>query len=44
MSKRGRTILRGSGPYICLYSPECVEGEFCELRPNEALGSSAHSW
>jgi hypothetical protein len=23
-----------------LYSPECVEGELCELRPNGVLGSS----
>ena len=28
MSKRGRGILRGPGPYFCLYSPECVEVDF----------------
>jgi hypothetical protein len=32
MSKRGRGILRGPGPYFCLYSPECVEDEFHEVR------------
>jgi hypothetical protein len=32
MSKRGRGILRGSCPYFCLYSPECVEVEFPEVR------------
>jgi hypothetical protein len=31
MSKRGRSILRGSGPYLCLYSPECVEGGFSDV-------------
>src|SRR5918993_4652129 len=29
-----------SGPSSCLYSPECVEGEFCELRQSRMLGSS----
>jgi hypothetical protein len=32
MSKTGRGILRDPGPYFCLYSPECVEGEFSEVR------------
>jgi hypothetical protein len=32
MSKRGRGILRGPGPYSCPYSPECVEYAFCEVR------------
>jgi hypothetical protein len=32
MSKTGRGLLRGPGPYFCLYSPECVEGEFSEVR------------
>src|SRR5829696_5730493 len=27
-------------PSTCLYSPECVEGEFFEVRPNGVLGSS----
>jgi len=40
MSKRDRSILRGSGPYLCLYSPECVEGEFCEVRRYGVLRSS----
>jgi hypothetical protein len=31
MSNRGRGILRGPGPYFCLYSPECVEYEFSEV-------------
>jgi hypothetical protein len=31
MSKTGRGILRDPGPYFCLYSPECVEGEFSEV-------------
>ena len=25
MSKRGRNPVGCSGPYLCLYSPECVE-------------------
>jgi len=32
MSKTGRGILRDPGPYFCLYSPECVEEEFSEVR------------
>ena len=32
MSKTGRGILRDPGPYFRLYSPECVEEVFCELR------------
>ena len=28
-------------PSPCPYSPECVEYEFCELRHNGVLGSSA---
>jgi hypothetical protein len=39
MSKTGRGILGGPGPYFCLYSPECVEGEFSELRLAGVLGS-----
>jgi hypothetical protein len=31
MSKTVRGILRGPGPYYCLYSPECVEGRFSEV-------------
>src|SRR5215217_2516273 len=27
-----------------LYSPECVEGKFCELRRDGVLGNSALSW
>jgi hypothetical protein len=42
MSKRGRGILRGPGPYFCLYSPECVEGEFCEPRLYGVLRSALH--
>jgi hypothetical protein len=37
MSKRGRGILRGPGPYFCLYSPECVEEEFSEVRTAPVL-------
>jgi hypothetical protein len=29
------------GSFSCPYSPECVEGKFCERRPNSVLGSSA---
>jgi hypothetical protein len=37
MSKsRSRGILRGPGPYSCLYSPECVELEFSEVHIREA--------
>ena len=32
MSKRGRDPVGCPGPYRCLYSPECVEGEFSEVR------------
>jgi hypothetical protein len=40
MSKsRGRGILRGPGPYSCLYSPDCVEEECCELRVYGVLGN-----
>jgi hypothetical protein len=40
MSKTGRGILRDPGPYFCLYSSECVEEEFCELRLLGILGTS----
>ena len=40
MSKTGRGILRDPGPHFCLYSPECVEEEFCELRHDGVLGCS----
>jgi hypothetical protein len=43
MSKTGRGILRGPGPYFCLYSPECVEEKFCELRRDGVLRSSPKS-
>src|SRR5688572_30186118 len=36
---RGRA-LSGLGPISCPYSPECVEGEFCELRRHGVLRSS----
>src|SRR5215207_6105094 len=36
----GRTLEK-LGP--ALYSPECVEGEFCELHVNGVLGSSGYS-
>src|SRR5215203_5491796 len=37
--KGGPGLVR-SGPFSCPYSPECVEGEFCELRLTlEAVGS-----
>jgi hypothetical protein len=44
MSNRGRGILRGPGPYFCLYSPECVEGRFSEvgLPLYGVLRSSSH--
>jgi hypothetical protein len=32
MSKRGRDPVGCPGPYRCLYSPECVEEEFSEVR------------
>jgi hypothetical protein len=42
MSKTGRGILRDPTPSSCLYSPECVEGEFSkvELPLYGVLGSS----
>jgi hypothetical protein len=42
MSKTGRGILRDPGPYFCLYSPECVEVEFCEVRIDGVQRSSRH--
>ena len=39
MSKTGRGILRGPGPYFCLYSPECVEDVFYEVHIQETLVS-----
>jgi hypothetical protein len=44
MSKRGRGTLRGPGPYRCLYSPECVEYVFCELRQEFIADSSGPLW
>jgi hypothetical protein len=32
------------GPPTKVCSPECVEGEFCELRHNGVLGSSRASF
>src|SRR5215212_6125733 len=32
-------LLRGCDPSCGTYSPECVEGEFAELRPNGVLGN-----
>jgi hypothetical protein len=36
----GAGVPRYPGPSLCLYSPKCVEEEFCELRHNSVLGSS----
>jgi hypothetical protein len=41
MSKTGRGILRGPGPYFCLYSPEFVEYKFYEVRPLRRSGDSS---
>jgi hypothetical protein len=43
MSKTVRGILRGPGTYFCLYSPEFVEEEFCELRLYGVLRSSLNN-
>src|ERR687897_3719778 len=40
MISMGRTLEK-LGP--ALYSPECVEGKFCELHVNGVLGSSGYS-
>src|ERR687895_2997931 len=37
---KGRTLEK---PGPALYSPECVEGKFCELHVNGVLGSSGYS-
>jgi hypothetical protein len=34
-------VLVAPSLYFCPYSSECVEEEFCELRHNGVLGSSA---
>src|SRR3712207_5816836 len=41
-SRAGATLC--PGPSSCLYSPKCVEEEFCELRLEGFLGSSPHTW
>src|SRR5215212_3728042 len=38
---RGNPFIWDSGPTFCLYSPDCVEGEFCELRLYGVLRSCA---
>src|SRR5215208_2262295 len=36
----GARVRRLAAPSSCTYSPECVEGEFCELRVDGVLRSS----
>jgi hypothetical protein len=40
MRKTGRGSASSRGPSFCLYSPKCVEVEFCELRHYGVFRSS----
>jgi hypothetical protein len=44
MSKTVRGILRGPGTYFCLYSPEFVEEEFCEVHLQDPEYPSLLGW